>query len=214
MVNDSGLWIKDEIDNKILIVKSSYIDDTELSDTIINEFNKNFELLRIIQSNKIDIKNNKWIIFKPTITINNNSETIIGQITLNTNFDSNKINNLFSNISTLDVFMLFNLKKDFEKLGYSTNEIRLHLLEIFTVPLNYGLLTILSAIIMFNYSKNRSLLFNIILGILMSVLIYYVKFIFESLGVAGKIPINLSIFFPLVFFLLSSVIGLVSINEK
>ena len=87
------------------------------------------------------------------------------------------------------------MKKDFEKLGYSSDEILIHLLKIFATPLIYGFLTILSAIIMFNLSRDKSLLFHIIIGILISVLIYYMNFIFNSLGNNGKIPISLSIFF-------------------
>ena len=56
MVTESGLWIKDEIDNKILIIKSNYVKESFLSKTIINEFDSDFELLRTIQSEKVDIK--------------------------------------------------------------------------------------------------------------------------------------------------------------
>ena len=82
------------------------------------------------------------------------------------------------------------------------------------MPLFYGVLTILSAIIMFNFTRDKSLLFHIIIGILMSVLIYYMNFIFNSLGISGKIPIYLSIFFPLMVVSIISIIGLVNINEK
>ena len=214
MVTDSGLWIKDEIDNKILIIKSNYVKGNFLSKTIINEFNENFELTRVIQSDKIDIKKNNWQIYNPTITIDNIPQKNIEYIVMKTNFNEEKINNLFSNISTLDIFKLFNLKKDFDKLGYSTREILVHLLKLFTIPLFYGILTVLSAIIMMNFSRDKSLLFHIIIGILMSVLIYYMNFIFSSLGNNGKIPIILSIFFPMVIMSFVSIIGLININEK
>ena len=38
---------------------------------MINEFNSNFEIIRIIQSKKINIQNNEWIIEKPIITKDN-----------------------------------------------------------------------------------------------------------------------------------------------
>jgi lipopolysaccharide export system permease protein len=214
MVTDSGLWIKDEIDNKILIIKSNYVKGNFLSKTIINEFNENFELTRVIQSDKIDIKKNNWQIYNPTITIDNIPQKNIEYIVMKTNFNEEKINNLFSNISTLDIFKLFNLKKDFDKLGYSTREILVHLLKLFTIPLFYGILTVLSAIIMINFSRDKSLLFHIIIGILMSVLIYYMNFIFSSLGSNGRIPIILSIFFPMIIITFFSIIGLININEK
>ena len=214
MVTDSGLWIKDEISNKKLIIKSTYVKGNFLSKTIINEFNDNFELLRTIQSDKIDIKTNDWIIYEPIITNKNISEKTDGSIILSTNFNEEKINNLFSNISTLNLIKLFNLKNEFDKLGYSSDEIEIHLLKLFTMPLFYGILTILSSIIMFTFSKDKSLLFHIVLGILMSVMIYYLSFIFSSLGTNGKLPVYLSIFFPLMIISLFSIIGLVNINEK
>ena len=214
MVTESGLWIKDEIDNKILIIKSNYVKESFLSKTIINEFNSDFELLRTIQSEKVDIKKNDWIIYAPEITENNITKKREDLIILSTNFNENIINNLFDNISTLDLAKLFDLKKDYDKLGYSSDEIVIHLLKLFTTPLFYGILTILSAIIMFNFTRDKSLIFHIIIGILMSVLIYYMNFIFNSLGSNGKIPIFLSIFFPLMIVSLISIIGLININEK
>mgnify|MGYP006175647589 CR=1 FL=1 len=214
MVTDSGLWIKDEINGKKFIIKSKNIDGNFLTNTIINEFNNDFELVRTIQSTKINIKTNDWIIYEPIVSNNNNSKILKDSIILSTNFNVKKINNLFSNISTLNLIALFNLKKDFEKLGYSSDEIQIHLLKLFTMPLFYGILTVLSSILMFNFSKNRSLLVHIIFGILMSVIIYYINFIFNSLGNNGKIPIYLSIFFPLMIISLITTIGLVNINDK
>ena len=54
---------------KKLIIKSTYVKGKLFIKTIINEFNNNFELLRTIQSEKIDIKTNDWIIYEPTIQI-------------------------------------------------------------------------------------------------------------------------------------------------
>ena len=56
MVTKSGLWIKDEIKEKKFIIKSSSIKDNFISDTVINEFNSDYNLVQVIQSKKIDIK--------------------------------------------------------------------------------------------------------------------------------------------------------------
>ena len=177
------------------------------------EFDSEFELIKTIQSERININEKRWIIYDANITQNNITNNV-EQIVLETNFDQDKINKLFSNISTLNLLELFSLKEDYEKLGYSSDEILIHLLKLFSMPLFYGVLTILSAIIMFNVRAKSSILFHIILGILMSVLIYYMNFVFNSLGNNGKIPIFMSIFFPILFISLISIIGLVRINEK
>jgi|TARA_Y100000389_G_scaffold145463_1_gene144026 lipopolysaccharide export system permease protein len=214
MVTESGLWIKDEIDNKKIIIKSGYVKDNILSNIIINEFNSNFELIRTIQSNKIDISKNDWVVYTPTITIENISNKNLENINFKTNFNADKINNLFSSVSTLDLFNLISLKNDYEKLGYSSDEIIVHLLKLVTLPIFYCILTLLSAIVIFNLTQNKSFLYHVILGIFMSVIIYYINFIFVSLGNNGKIPILLSIFFPLTFLSFVSIIGLININDK
>ena len=214
MVTNSGLWIKDEINDKTLITNSNYIEKNFLKESTINEFDSNFILIQTIQSNNIDIKNNNWIIYKPKITKDNITTEDNDQIIISTNFNVDKINNIFSNISTLNLSKLFNLKKEFEEVGYSTDEIMIHLLKLSSMPIFYGVLTVLSSIIMFNFTQQKSLLFHVMIGILMSVIIYYLNFIFNSLGNNGRIPINVSIFFPLIIVSLFSIIGLVNINEK
>ncbi len=214
VVTDSGLWLKDEINQSILIVKAKSIKNDILINVVINEFDNNFNLVNVIQSEKINIKNKLWVIDQPTITKKNLTKNISGELNFQTNFDKNKINSLFSNISTLNLLELFTLKKDYEKLGYSSDEITQHLLSLFSTPFFYMILTVLSSIIMFNMSKNKSLFFQIIFGVLMSVIIYYINFIFNSLGTNGKIPIIASIFLPLILISIVAVIGLIKVNEK
>ncbi len=214
VVTDSGLWLKDETNQSTLIVKALNIKEKYLLNVIINEFDENFNLINTIQSDKINIDNKLWIIEKPSISKKNITTDFEENLIFQTNFDKEKINNLFSNISTLNLLELFDLKKNYENLGYSSNEIKLHLLGLFSTPILYTILTILSAIIMFNLSKNRSLFFHIIFGVFMSVIIYYINFIFNSLGDNGKIPIIASIFLPLILISIIAIIGLIRINEK
>ncbi len=214
VVTDSGLWLKDEVDDNIIIVKAKTFKEGNLGEVIITEFTKSFDLKRTIQSDIININNKKWIIKNPLITTQNISAQNIPDIEYKMNFDQKKISSLFSNISTLNILELFDLKKDFEKLGYSSDEITIHLLKLTSTPLLYGVLTILSSIIMFNFKRDKSLFFHVILGILMSVIIYYINFMFSSLGNNGKIPVIASIFMPILFISIFSIIGLIRVNEK
>ena len=214
VANNSGLWIKDEIENRKIIIKAEKIKNQFLLEVVINEFDSNFDLIRTIKSKRIDINKFDWIIYNPSISIDNITKNDYGKINYLTSFNSQKINSLFSNVSTLSLNKLFDVKKDYEKLGYSSDEIKLHLLKLGTTPIFYGLITLFSAIVMFSFPKNMSLLFYAIIGILISVIIYYMNYMFISLGISGRIPISFSIFFP--FFLISilSIIGLININEK
>tara|TARA_B100001142_G_scaffold327086_1_gene383922 strand:- start:6746 stop:7822 length:1077 start_codon:yes stop_codon:yes gene_type:complete len=213
VVTDSGLWLKDEINENIFIIKATNLKNNFLINVVIYEFDKNFNLKKTIQSEKIDIEKKVWTSEKSLITSKNITEEI-KNFKIKSNFTKEKINNLFSNISTLNLLELFDLKKDYENLGYSSDEIIIHLLKLFSTPFFYGVLTVMSSIIMFNFRRDKSLFFHIILGILMSVIIYYINFMFSSLGNNGKIPIFLSIFLPILFISIFAIIGLIRVNEK
>ena len=60
VVTDTGLWIKDEIDNKFYIVNALEINDNLLNDVLISEFDKEFNLIKIISADEVNIENSKW----------------------------------------------------------------------------------------------------------------------------------------------------------
>ena len=60
VITENGLWIKDEIGNSINIINANKVDDKFLLDVLITQFNKNFEILRVIQSHKVDISKYEW----------------------------------------------------------------------------------------------------------------------------------------------------------
>jgi len=214
MVTKSGLWIKDEVDNKKLIVRSKFIKDNFIFENIISEFDKNFNLIRVIQSNKININSNYWIIFDPIVTENNSSISLSKPIIVKTNFDFKKINNIFSNVSTLDIFKLYRLKEDYDKIGYSTNELFIHFLKILTTPILYGILSLLGCILMQSLSNRTNIFYFISIGFLSSVIIYYIMFFFSSLANNGKIPPEMSVIFPILILTIISTIGLIDANDK
>ena len=111
VITENGLWIKDEINNNINIINANAVNDQFLLDVSITKFNKDFEIIEIINSKKIDITTNRWKIFKPTI-LANNKQTEIDELILQSNFNLKKINGLFSNLSSLTLIDLVNLRKN------------------------------------------------------------------------------------------------------
>ena len=92
VITKNGLWIKDKIDDKIIITNSVSISDKYLVKNFITEFDKNFNILRNIKSDKIDISKKKWKIIDAKIYVKNNY-TENKSIYLKTNFDLDRIQN-------------------------------------------------------------------------------------------------------------------------
>ncbi len=216
VVTKNGLWIRDKFPDRILIINSSKIENENLIDNFITEFDNDYNVKRNIWSKKINIESTKWLIFNPTIFKENNySKLAEGEILeLNTNFDYEKIQNLFSDLYSLSLIEILDLKKNYELLNYSTTDINLHLLKLFSYPLYLILMTILSSAIMLNIRNYESSTFKISIGLFLSVLIYYMNNFSNILGKIGKLPLSLSIILPLLIIMTFNGIMLIKINDK
>ena len=180
---------------------------------LIVEFDSDYNYRRTVQSKVVDISKKLWFLNKANITVDNVT-TSSDDIFLNSNFDLKKINSLFSNLSSLTIWDLFKLKKDYKNLNYSITEIDGHIHKVFSYPIYLTIMTVLSGIIMLNIKYLKNSIFKIIFGILISVLIYYINFFFNALGVNEKVPIVFSVWLPLIMLSLINLIFIVRINEK
>jgi lipopolysaccharide export system permease protein len=213
VITENGIWIKDEIDNNINIINAKTVDDKFLLEVSITQFNKAFEILRIIKSKKVDISSINWIIIKPKI-IKDNTESFTDQLILQSNFDLKKINSLFSNLYSLTIRDLIKLKKSYKSLNYSVIDIDSHLYKIFSYPLYLLLITVFSAIIMLSIGYQKNTLFTLTYGVFLSVIIYYINYFLNVLGTNEKIPLFLSIFLPLIILSIINFTSIIKLNEK
>ena len=213
VITENGLWIKDEINKKVNIINANKVDNEFLLNVLITQFNENFEITNIIQSKKVDISTNQWKIFNPLI-LKDNQQTILDEMALQSNFDLKRINSLFSNLSSLTVIELYKLRKSYKSLNYSVIDIDSHLYKVSAYPIYLTLITILAAIIMFNIGYQKNSFFKIILGIFLSVIIYYINYFLNVLGSNEKIPLLISILMPLILLTIINFISIIKLNEK
>ena len=213
-VTENGLWIKDEINNKINFINAKQFNLNTLQNVDIIQLNEEFELEKNIQSEEVNIRKNSWNLYNSKIIDKENNVEFVENLKFETNFNFERINNLFSNLSSLTLFDLFELRKNYLTINYSTIEVDYHLNNLVAYPFLITIITILSAIIMLNIKFQKPKLFFIVLGIVFSVLIYYVNFFFGALGKNEKLPLLISIWIPVIILSIISIIGMIRINEK
>ena len=213
VITKNGLWIKNTINDKITIVNASKIDNNFLLDVFITEFDKNYNVERNIKSEKVDTSSKEWLVFNPKV-YQNNEQYDFENLKINSNFDYEKIQNLFSNLSSLSLIKLIELRKNYKQLNYSTTEVNIQILKIMTYPIYFVLMTILSAIIMFNTKRYKSTALKISVGLFFSVIIYYLFNFFYILGNIEKISLILSICVPLLTLSMINFFLLFGLNEK
>ena len=213
VITKNGLWIKDVVDDKILIINSVKIDQNYLVDAYISEFNKNFEIKRNIVSPKIDISDKKWIIYEAKV-FDRNTKQKFEIVEMTTNFDYLVIQNLFSNLSSLSILELLELRKNYKSLNYSLIEIDIQLLKLISFPIYLMLMTIFSSVIMMSTKELKSSIIKISIGLFFSVIIYYLFNFFNVLGKTEKINTFISVLLPIILLTIVNSLMIRRFNEK
>lgn len=214
VVTENGIWIKDEIKNVTSIINADKIIGKKLINISVSQFDENFDLIRNITSEAADISNKKWILTNSIVVEENKSSEFITKMNILSSFDIDKINSMFSNLSSLTFIELFKLKSDYKEIGYSTNDIEIQIQKIYSYAFYLMIMTILSAVLMINISRQKNAFINVVLGISFSVIIYYINYFINLMGVNNTLPIILSIWLPIIILALLTAIGLVGINDK
>ena len=213
VITKNGLWIKDKIDNKTLIINASTVNQNFLNNIFITEFDENYNVIRNIKSSRANISKNEWEIIDAKV-YEKNEYSNNKLLYLKTNFDLKKIQSLFSNLSALNFVELYTLKENYKSLNYSTTEVDMYLLKLISYPLYLLLIALFSSVIMLNLKQIKGTTLKILIGLFFSVIIYYLNNFSYVLGSTERIPIIFSIFIPLLILFTINFSMLYKVNEK
>ena len=146
----------------------------------ITKLDKNFNIKENIIAERVNIKDKTWKLFNVITTDINNFSNKHESLTINSNFDLEKVNNLFSDLSSLTYLELLKLQKDYISIGYSIDDIEIQKHKFYSLPILLVIMTIIGSIIMIYNKFKKNLLLNLFYGILFSVVILLKPF-FKSL---------------------------------
>ncbi len=213
VITKNGLWIKDKINSKIIITNASSVNQNYLSNIFITEFDENYNVIKNIKSDKIDISKKEWKIINAKIYTENDyiKKDVFN---LKTNFDIDRIQSLYSNLSSLSFIELYELKENYRKLNYSTTEVDMFLLKLISYPIFLFLVALFASLIMLSSKQVKGKITKILIGLFFSVIIYYLNNFSFVLGATERISIILAIFSPLIILLSTNFLMLYKINEK
>ena len=214
VVNENGLWIKDEVDNSINIINAEIFENDTLKKLIITQMDKDFNIVKTIIGKSANIQKNTWKIKNVEVYEIEQSKASYDQILFKTNFNKEKLNSIFSNLTSLTFFELLSMSKDYNQLGYSTLEINSHLHKLYSFPIYLMIMSLVGGILMLNIKYNKSKIVNITIGIILSVIIYYLNYFINLLGTNEKLPIIISIWLPHLILFLFCLTFLIRINEN
>ena len=214
VITKNGIWIKDNFSEGTIIINADKIVDQYLIKSSISILDQNFMIKENIIAKKINVENKNWILQDVVITEPENVSKKLDEYSLKTNFDLEKINNLFSDLSSLTYFELLKLEKDYRSIGYSIDEIAIQKHKFYSLPFLLCVMTIIATIIMIYNKFKKNILLNLFILIFFFVSIYYLGHFSNLLGENGRLPLILSVWFPVLMLISFSLIGIIKLNEN
>ena len=215
--NNNGLWIKENFGNSSRVITALKTDKYKLLDVTIFHFNNEYNMYEKIFAKEIDIKSTNWKLRNVTIfELKNNifHKRKLNTYSVESIYNYEKITSLFNNSDTMS---FLELVIDYKKLlnnGYNERFLNKSLHSMLSLPFFLFLMTAIAAILTMNTLKKSDNLKFTILGLVISVLVYYFKDLSLALGQTDRIPLELSIWAPVIALSLFTFIGVLQINEK
>ena len=133
---------------------------------------------------------------------------------INSIYNYEKINSLFKNFDTMSFLDLVLNYKNLLNNGYNKPFLNQSLHSMLSMPFFLFLMTGLASILTMNTLKRSDNIKYIIIGLLVSVVIFYFKDLSLALGQTNRIPLILSVWAPVIALSLFTSVGVIQINEK
>ena len=213
VVNESGLWIKEEIEGTFNIIHAKKFKENYIENVTITQTDSSFKTPNTIVAKKADISKKLWELNNVKIINNEDQNKKFSELKYKSSFNGEIIANLFSNLNSLNLYQLYRLSENYKKIGYSTTNVMVHLHKLFSMPIFFLLMAVLGFLIMVKFKFIKTKFFTIVIGVFVSVIVYYLNYFSSMFGSNETLPIGLSIWLPHLILLLVCSLGVIKINE-
>jgi len=219
VINDSGLWFMEKNEQNYKIIRADKIADNDFSkfyNSTIYTLDIDFNFINRYDSKLVFINKKKWILENTKLLSGNDNvqKKEENDYTLNSSIDTNELKNLFTNANTISFWEILNSIKKLNDRGYSGDELKIKFHKYLSLPIYLFSMIILATVFTINIKKNYSNFIYVFFGIILGIVIYFLNDLSIALGIAGKMPLTISVWIPIFLILVISSINLININEK
>ena len=216
IMSNTGLWVRDKKKDSTLIIRADKIEKQnfdKLSNVTIYKFDNQNNLIERIDANNISLKDERWIINKGK-KINKNKVTELSSLNYELSLNINDLKEYFINPNIFSVWNILSELKQMRERGYFGEEVVVTFHKYLSLPF-----LLFSLVLLANFfTLKTGLKFNNFIyaffGVLSGIFIYFLIDLSIAIGKSGKVPLSLSVWFPIITILSLSTFGLIKNNEK
>ena len=122
-INANGIWIKENMQDKVRIIRSKELDGDFLNEVTVYIFDEAGYLINRLEAKKADVSTTPWIMFDVNNHLLDDGKNIKKSKTLvfNSNFNKDRLNSIYSNLDIISFYRLITEKQELISKGYNEN---------------------------------------------------------------------------------------------
>ena len=215
-ITKNGIWIKERYQEKNSIIRSSNLENTNLKNVTIYEFNKENDFERRIEAKSANISSLKWIL--SDVKIMDKEGKIISKdlenFFYNSTYDLEKIKTLYTNLETISFWSIDNEIKLLEERGYSTKQMQTKLHRSLAFPFFLLSMVLLSGVFTLGMNIKENNLTYVFITIITCVLIYFFNDFSAALGETEKLAVEIAVWMPILIIFIFGAVGVIYANQR
>ena len=215
-ITDNGIWIKEKILEKNIIIRSTNLEKENLMNVTIYEFDENHNFIKRIEASSANINSLEWSL--KNIRIIDPDGKILPEkkedVFYVSTFNLAKIKSLYSNLDTVSFWNIKNEIKLLENRGYSTKQMETKFQRSLAFPFFLLAMTLLSGVFTLGIGFKDNQLTYVFVTIITCVLIYFFNDFSAALGRTEKLAIEVAVWMPIIIIFIFCSVGALYANQK
>ena len=217
-ITSNGIWIKEKQNKTTSIIRSTNLDGNQLMNVSIYQFDENLNPGFRIEAESANIKDTTWVL-KNVKLFNNNDEKerevkVLDIFFYDSIYDLEKIRSLYSNLDTISFWKIKSQIELLKDRGYSVKDMQGKFQKAISFPFFLASMVLLAGVFTLGKQYRKSNWVYVFISIFSCVIIYFCNDFSLALGKTGKLPVELSVWIPVIVVFLFSTVGLIHVNQK
>ena len=215
-ITKNGIWIKEKNNNKNNIIRASNLNNENLMNLTIYEFDQDYNFSKRIEADYANIRSQKWLLKNVNILDQDGNllSKNLDQVVYKSLYDLDKIKSLYSNLNTISFWKIGSEIKLLEERGYSTKEMETKLHKSLSFPFFLLAMAILSGVFTLGTSFKENNLTYIFITIVSCILVYFFNDFSAALGKTERLSIEIAVWMPVLIIFIFNVVGMIYANQK
>ena len=215
-ITSNGIWIKEKIGSHTHIIKAGSLENSILTKVSIYKFDENKVLFERINAETSDISNTKWVAkkVKKYKFGDENIEESFDKLVIDSNYDKEKLNSIYSNLDTISFYKLIRNTDDLIRKGYNPSLLEEKKHFYLSLPFFLIFMVCLAGIFTLNDNEKKQNAYYILLSIITCVIVFYLKNFSAALGATERIPLLVSVWAPVIILSIFCSIGVLQVYDK